>query len=94
MTPSIPCTRQDALVELIDDLARCNAHLATAAAIWQTRAARLENQLKRFTAGRSLSVTGIPALSQETRQSYCVRVRRDAAERSPFKMSPLRQKRD
>ena len=39
------------LTELIDDLTRRNADLSAAAAMWQTRAAHLENQLKQLTAG-------------------------------------------
>lgn len=39
------------LTELIDDLTRRNADLAATAAMWQTRAAHLENQLKQLTAG-------------------------------------------
>jgi excisionase family DNA binding protein len=37
--------------EQIDDFARRNADLAAAAAMWQTRAAHLENELKQLTAG-------------------------------------------
>jgi hypothetical protein len=40
-----------ALVELVDDLTRRNADLSAAAAMWQTRAAHLEDQLKQLTAG-------------------------------------------
>jgi len=39
------------LTDLIDDLTRRNADLAAAAAMWQTRAAHLENELKQLTAG-------------------------------------------
>jgi excisionase family DNA binding protein len=39
------------LADLIDDLTRRNADLAAAAAMWQTRAAHLENELKQLTAG-------------------------------------------
>jgi excisionase family DNA binding protein len=41
------------LTDLIDDLTRRNADLAAAAAMWQTRAAHLENELKQLTAGDS-----------------------------------------
>jgi len=39
------------LTGLIDDLTRRNADLAAAAAMWQTRAAHLENELLQLTAG-------------------------------------------
>jgi len=39
------------LTDLIDDLTRRNADLSAAAAMWQTRAAHLENELKQLTAG-------------------------------------------
>ena len=39
------------LTGLIDDLTRRNTDLAAAAAMWQTRAAHLENELKQLTAG-------------------------------------------
>ena len=39
------------LTDLIDDLTRRNADLSAAAAMWQTRAAHLENQLKQLSAG-------------------------------------------
>ena len=39
------------LTGLIDDLTRRNADLAAAAAMWQTRAAHLENKLLQLTAG-------------------------------------------
>ncbi len=42
-----------ALVELVADLSRRNADLAAAAAMWQTRAAHLEDQLKQLTAGEA-----------------------------------------
>ena len=45
------------LTDLIDDLTRRNADLAAAAAMWQTRAAHLENQLKQLTAGPTDSET-------------------------------------
>jgi len=45
------------LTELIDDLTRRNADLAATAAMWQTRAAHLENQLKQLTAGPTDSET-------------------------------------
>lgn len=41
------------LAALIDDLTRRNADLAAAAAMWQTRAAYLENELKQLTAGEA-----------------------------------------
>jgi len=41
------------LTDLIDDLTRRNADLAATAAMWQTRAAHLENQLKQLSAGES-----------------------------------------
>jgi len=41
------------LTTLIDDLTRRNADLSAAAAMWQTRAAHLENELKQLTAGTS-----------------------------------------
>lgn len=39
------------LVSLVDDLTRRNADLSAAAALWQARAAQLEDQLKQLTAG-------------------------------------------
>jgi len=39
------------LADLIDDLTRRNADLSAAAAMWQTRAAHLENELKQLSAG-------------------------------------------
>jgi len=45
------------LTTLIDDLTRRNADLSAAAAMWQTRAAHLENQLKQLTAGTTDSDT-------------------------------------
>ena len=39
------------LTTLIDDLTQRNADLLAAAAMWQTRAAHLENQLKQLSAG-------------------------------------------
>jgi excisionase family DNA binding protein len=39
--------------EQIDDFTRRNADLAAAAAMWQTRAAHLENELKQLTAGET-----------------------------------------
>ncbi len=39
------------LTTLIDDLTRRNADKSAAAAMWQTRAAHLENQLKQLSAG-------------------------------------------
>jgi hypothetical protein len=39
------------LASLIDDLTRRNADLAATAAMWQTRAAHLEDQLKQLSAG-------------------------------------------
>jgi hypothetical protein len=41
------------LTTLIDDLTRRNADLSAAAAMWQTRAAHLENELKQLTAGET-----------------------------------------
>ncbi len=41
------------LTTLIDDLTRRNADLAAAAAMWQTRAAHLEHELKQLTAGET-----------------------------------------
>ncbi len=52
------------LTELIDDLTRRNADLAAAAALWQTRAAHLENELKQLTAG-----TSEPEATSETPES-------------------------
>lgn len=45
------------LTDLIDDLTRRNADLAAAAAMWQTRAAHLENQLLQLTASTTDSDT-------------------------------------
>ena len=45
------------LTDLIDDLTRRNADIAAAAAMWQTRAAHLENELKQLTAGNVASET-------------------------------------
>lgn len=45
------------LADLIDDLTRRNADLAAAAAMWQTRAVHLEDQLKQLTAGEIVSQT-------------------------------------
>lgn len=39
------------LADLIEDLTRRNADLSATAAMWQTRAAHLEDQLKQLTAG-------------------------------------------
>lgn len=41
------------LADLIDHLTRRNADLAAAAAMWQTRAAHLEDRLKQLTAGET-----------------------------------------
>jgi hypothetical protein len=41
------------LAEVIDDLTRRNAELAAAAAMWQTRAAHLEGQLKQLGTGET-----------------------------------------
>jgi hypothetical protein len=41
------------LADVIDDLTRRNADLAATAAMWQTRAAHLEDQLKQLTAGET-----------------------------------------
>ncbi len=46
-----------ALVELVADLSRRNADLAAAAAMWQTRAAHLEDRLKQLTVGEPVSQT-------------------------------------
>ncbi len=46
-----------ALVELVADLSQRNAELAAAAAMWQTRAAHLEDRLKQLTAGVTPSET-------------------------------------
>ena len=48
------------LTDLIDDLTRRNADLAAAAAMWQTRAAHLENELKQLTAGDSAKTVPEP----------------------------------
>ena len=40
------------LAEVIDDLTRRNAELAATAAMWQTRAAHLEDQLKQLPSGK------------------------------------------
>ncbi len=40
------------LTDLIDDLTRRNADLSAAAAMWQTQAAHLDNELKQLTAPR------------------------------------------
>ncbi len=45
------------LADVIDDLTRRNAELAAAAAMWQTRAAHLEDRLKQLTAGVTPSET-------------------------------------
>jgi hypothetical protein len=45
------------LADLIDDLTRRNADLAAAAAMWQTRAAHLEDQLKQLSAGEPVPQT-------------------------------------
>ncbi len=42
------------LADLIDDLTRRNADLAATAALWQTRAAHLEDRLKQLTAGETV----------------------------------------
>lgn len=47
----IPTVDLAPLTDLIDDLTRRNADLAAAAAMWQTRAAHLENELKQLTVG-------------------------------------------
>lgn len=53
----IPTVDLAPLTTLIDDLTRRNADLAAAAAMWQTRAAHLENQLLQLTAGTTDSDT-------------------------------------
>lgn len=45
------------LADLIDDLTRRNADLAAAAAMWQTRAAHLEDRLKQLAPGEIVSQT-------------------------------------
>lgn len=45
------------LAGLIDDLTRRNADLAAAAAMWQTRAAHLEDRLKQLSAGEIVAQT-------------------------------------
>jgi len=48
------------LTDLIDDLTRRNTDLAAAAAMWQTRAAHLENKLLQLTAGSVDPTTNAP----------------------------------
>jgi len=69
------------LTELIDDLTRRNADLSAAAAMWQTRAAHLENQLKQLTAGDVAPETApeageSPQTSETKPQGFWDRVRR------------------
>jgi len=69
------------LTELIDDLTRRNADLAATAAMWQTRAAHLENQLKQLAAGEarpetSQGVVESPQTNETEPQGFWDRVRR------------------
>jgi hypothetical protein len=55
------------LADVIDDLTQRNADLAATAAMWQTRAAHLEDQLKQLTAGEIvLGTVPEPPGSSET----------------------------
>jgi hypothetical protein len=49
------------LAELIDNLTRRNTDLSATAAMWQTRAAHLEDQLKQLTAGETPPTTSAEA---------------------------------
>jgi hypothetical protein len=69
------------LADLIDDLTRRNADLAATAAMWQTRAAHLEDRLKQLTAGETSPGTvpeppGSPQTSEAGLLGFWDRVRR------------------
>jgi len=69
------------LAGLIDDLTRRNADLAAAAAMWQTRAAHLEDQLKQLSAGEVVPQTvpkppGSPQTHESGPRGLLDRVRR------------------
>jgi excisionase family DNA binding protein len=60
------------LTALIDDLTRRNADLAAAAAMWQTRAAHLENEIKQLQAGTPEATekpTETPTIAPESPQT-------------------------
>ncbi len=50
------------LTDLIDDLTRRNTDLAATAAMWQTRAAHLEDQIKQLATGETAPSTSSEAL--------------------------------
>jgi hypothetical protein len=52
-TVATPAVDLAPFADLIDDLTRRNADLSATAAMWQTRAAYLEDQLKQLTAGET-----------------------------------------
>ncbi len=69
------------LASLIDDLTRRNADLAATAAMWQTRAAHLEDQLKQLSAGEIVPDTaseppGSPEMNESGPRWLLDRVRR------------------
>ena len=69
------------LADLIDDLTRRNADLAAAAAMWQTRAVHLEDQLKQLSAGEIVPQTvpdppGSPQTNETGPRGLWDRVRR------------------
>lgn len=66
-----------ALVELVDDLTRRNADLSAAAAMWQTRAAHLEDRLRQLSAGGSdqAEATESPESTAQSTNTGTYRVR-------------------